>query len=109
MTDLPTPITVSSMNWTNQNKTTVSTRSRSTFNAVRSWWTERREQIRSRRVFENLLTLDDAMLKDIGATRDEVIRVSQLPMNVSAAQELKKITSRRRAALRRPPDPRYWL
>ena len=69
----------------------------------------RAAQMLARRAFENLLILDEDLLKDIGVTRDEVIWASRLPLDVSAAQKLKEIADRRREALKRPADPRYRL
>ena len=48
-----------------------------------------------RQAFKNVLTLDDRTLKDIGVTRQDVIRVSRLPLSVDAAIKLEEIARRR--------------
>ena len=50
-----------------------------------------------RDAFRNLLSLDDQMLKDIGVTRDEVRRASDLPLSVNAALELEAVARSRRS------------
>ena len=42
-------------------------------------------------------TVDDQMLKDIGVTRDEVRRASDLPLSVNAALELEAVARSRRS------------
>ncbi len=49
-----------------------------------------------RQVFQSMLTLDEAILKDIGVTRDEVIWANNLPLSQNAALELRKIARARR-------------
>ncbi len=44
-----------------------------------------------RQAFSHLLTLDAHILKDIGLTRDDVVRASRLPVSVNASLELEKI------------------
>ncbi len=55
----------------------------------------RRENRIQRRIdrdaFLRLMVLDDAMLKDIGVKREDVIWASQLPLSVNASLELEKI------------------
>lgn len=56
---------------------------------------EQRRLNKQRRIdrdaFRRLIALDDAMLKDIGVKRDDVIWASQLPLSVNASLELEKI------------------
>ena len=49
------------------------------------------EQRTNRLAFQHMLTLDDHLLSDIGVTRDDVIRVNNMPLSVNAARELEKI------------------
>ena len=53
-----------------------------------------RQQLRiNRAAFDNLLSLDDTVLKDIGVLRDDVIWASNLPLSKNAALELSRISS----------------
>lgn len=49
-----------------------------------------------RHKFRKLHELDDIMLDDIGVTRDELHRVSNLPLSVDAALELQRMSLARR-------------
>lgn len=44
-----------------------------------------------REAFRTMLNLDEASLKDIGVTRNDIIYASKLAMNQSASKELEKI------------------
>jgi len=48
-----------------------------------------------RQAFENVLTLDDRALKDIGLTREDVMWASRLPLSQDAAMRLQQISRRR--------------
>jgi len=50
-----------------------------------------------RQAFAQLLSLDDNILRDIGVTRNDVIRASKLPINTNASCELEKIADTNRA------------
>jgi len=58
----------------------------------------RREQVVTRRAFQTLHSMDEALLRDIGVTRHEVEWASQLPMHTNAARALRETSMRRRAA-----------
>ncbi|MEM6384253.1 MAG: DUF1127 domain-containing protein [Pseudomonadota bacterium] len=51
--------------------------------------------LRNRQGVESLLKMDDAILRDIGVTRDDVRWASRLPFNVSAGAALAQVTGRR--------------
>lgn len=51
---------------------------------------------RDRQAFKNLLSKDDAILRDIGVTRAEVEQAAALPLSQNAAQELRRIALSRR-------------
>lgn len=58
---------------------------------------KRRQQRRiDRQAFQNLMTLDDHILKDIGLTRTDGIWANQLPLSQNAAVELEKIARQNR-------------
>ena len=56
--------------------------------ALRSAYRQYREDRLQRAAFFNLLTLDDAILEDIGVTRGEVARAARLPLEINAARAL---------------------
>jgi len=64
---------------------------------LRAWAGTRRQRRIDRDAFRTLLGLDDAMLKDIGVTRDEVRRASDLPLSVNAALELETLAKSRKS------------
>ena len=51
----------------------------------------KKQQRIDRDAFRRLVALDDAALKDIGVTRNDVIWASQLPLSQNASLELEKI------------------
>ncbi len=51
------------------------------------WRTHRKNRI-DRLAFQQLLMLDDAALRDIGFTREEVNRANRLPLSQNASEEL---------------------
>ena len=51
----------------------------------------RHQQKIDRAAFNNMLSLDDNILKDIGITYGDVVWASKLPLSQNAAQELNKI------------------
>ena len=51
---------------------------------------------RRRKGFKRLLDLDDALLKDIGVMRSEVLHCAHLPLSSDAATELRRISLSRR-------------
>ncbi len=52
--------------------------------------TRHRQRI-DRQAFSNMLSLDTAILQDIGVTREDVIWASKLPLSQNAALELDKV------------------
>ena len=55
----------------------------------------RRRQLRQDRdAFNAMLSLDDVLLKDIGVTRDNVRWASKLPLEVNAADELRRLSQK---------------
>ncbi len=44
-----------------------------------------------RLAYRNMLDLDESILRDIGVTREDVIRASKLPLSRNAAEELHRI------------------
>lgn len=52
----------------------------------------------NRQAFDNMLTLDAAILKDIGVTSEDVRWASKLPLSQNAALELEKIAKANRQA-----------
>lgn len=52
---------------------------------------QRQQRRIDRDAFRNLMSLDEAGLKDIGITRDDIIWASKLAMHESASKELEKI------------------
>ncbi len=56
------------------------------------------QQRLARAAFKNMLTLDDAMLDDIGVTRAEVEKAAGLPLEANAARSLKEIARQRRSS-----------
>ncbi len=57
----------------------------------------RRDQRIARQAFQTMLYLDDKTLRDIGVTHEEVVQANNLPVERSAAQELRRILLERRA------------
>lgn len=56
----------------------------------------RRQERVDRAAFNNLLSLDDGLLKDIGVSRGDVRWASNLPLSVNAAIELEIVAKRAR-------------
>lgn len=79
---------------------TVAHKWRSTKDALRSllapirYLKKRYEQRVARQAFNNLLRLDDHMLKDVGVTRMDVQWASNLPLSQDAATQLEIIARR---------------
>ena len=65
--------------------------------SVRKHLEDRKQHRISRDAFNNLLTLDDRTLKDIGVTRGQVEWASKLPKNLDAARELELLKLQHRA------------
>lgn len=61
---------------------------------LRAKWALHLDRRRTRRDLRALLNLDDALLRDIGLTRDEVAGAADLPSGIDPTAEL-----RRRAAV----------
>ena len=57
----------------------------------------KKQQRINRQAFAQMMTLDDAMLNDIGVTRQDIYWANSLPLSVNAAVELKKISLRNRS------------
>ncbi len=57
---------------------------------------QRRSYRARRRAFRGLLHLDDKMLWDIGVTREELLSADALPLSISAAEELNRVSLMRR-------------
>ncbi|WP_095588507.1 DUF1127 domain-containing protein [Actibacterium ureilyticum] len=51
----------------------------------------RAQHRQNRAAFRNLLSKDDAILRDIGVTRADVERAAGLPLSQNAAQELRRM------------------
>jgi uncharacterized protein YjiS (DUF1127 family) len=66
---------------------------------LKIWWQARQQRRIDREAFEHLLDLDDAILDDIGVTRDDVIRANRLPLSVNASAELEIIARQNRSLL----------
>lgn len=58
-------------------------------------WSALKQQKTNRLALKELSSLDDAMLKDIGISRQDVAWASKLPSSVSASVELEIIARRR--------------
>lgn len=63
---------------------------------IPAWYRTRRQRRIDRAAYRNMLRLDDAMLKDIGVTRADVLWASELPLSENAALELQRIARRGR-------------
>jgi uncharacterized protein YjiS (DUF1127 family) len=74
---------------------TDSPQDRSPIHRLFTWWISRRQQRDERVALKELSSLDDAMLKDIGISRNDVVWASQLPQSVNASIELEIIARRR--------------
>lgn len=88
--------------WANQTDTISTTRRfmRDVYCGLVNYLARRRQQKLDRDAFRNMLLLDDDILDDIGVTRSNVEWASQLPMHLSAAQELRKTSLRARPKIR---------
>ena len=64
---------------------------------IRSWWQARRQRRIDRMAFEHMLALDDAILKDIGVSRADVIWARSLPLSQNAAAELEILARQNKA------------
>ncbi|HMQ58114.1 MAG TPA: DUF1127 domain-containing protein [Rhizobiaceae bacterium] len=58
--------------------------------AIRAWRARRREQREARDAFANLISLDDAILDDIGISRADVIWGLRQPLDIDVARVLKR-------------------
>ncbi|MEQ8656422.1 MAG: DUF1127 domain-containing protein [Hyphomicrobiales bacterium] len=68
------------------------------FDAAASAWQAAENlysRIQYRRGVRQMLDLDDHLLCDMGVTRGDVLRASNLPFNQSAGEELKRISRTR--------------
>ncbi|MEM7068138.1 MAG: DUF1127 domain-containing protein [Pseudomonadota bacterium] len=54
------------------------------------FWKKRQQQRIERDSFNTLLRLDERELADIGLKREDVLRVSKLPLSFNASDELRK-------------------
>ena len=61
---------------------------------------QRRQRKIDRDAFRNLLLLDEASLKDIGVSKDDIIWASNLAMNENASKELEKVRANNIATAR---------
>lgn len=57
------------------------------------WRRERHRQKIDRLAFETLLRLDEETLADLGYTKAQVTRASKLPLEINAAEHLRRHTS----------------
>lgn len=57
------------------------------------------QRIQNWRGVEAMLKLDDALLRDMGVTRGEIIRASRLPLSHRAGEELSRVSRRRARGL----------
>ncbi len=62
--------------------------------SAKEFVTKRYDQYMDRLAFQQLLKLDEHMLKDIGVTRADVIYANNLPVSVDAAKEIECIARR---------------
>ncbi|MCP5086349.1 MAG: hypothetical protein GY952_06050 [Rhodobacteraceae bacterium] len=69
------------------------------------WLKTHRSSRISRAAFMNTVYLDDALLRDIGVTREEVKWAAGLPLSINAAQALHR-KARVRRAMENNPTPR---
>ncbi len=67
---------------------------------IREKLAQRRQRRIDRDAFKNLMLLDEASLKDIGITKDDIIWASNLAMNENASKELEKIRANNIATAR---------
>ena len=58
-------------------------------------WSKRRQHKLDRLALKELSSLDDAILRDLGVSRGDVVWASRLPSSVDAAAELEIIARRR--------------
>ena len=58
---------------------------------IRKTYTAYKQRRIDRDAFKTLLTLDEASLKDIGVSRNDIIYASKLALHENASQELEKI------------------
>ena len=63
----------------------------SLFMKIKAYLALRRQRRINRDAMKSLLSLDEATLKDIGVSRDDVLWASTLPAQENASQELGKI------------------
>ncbi len=64
--------------------------SKSVTTMVRSYFRIRRQQKIDRLAFDNMLSLSDEILRDIGVDREDVLQASRLPLSQSASKYLQK-------------------
>ncbi len=72
----------------------------SVFTRIKTSLAQRRQRKLDRDAFRNLLLLDEASLKDIGVSKDDIIWASNLAMNENASQELEKVRANNIATAR---------
>ncbi len=66
-----------------------------------SYLAKRRNRRLDRAAMRDLLSMDDATLKDIGVSRGDVYWASQLPLSASATTELEIVARRNQSTHRR--------
>lgn len=74
---------------------TISKRVTHLFKAAAAYIRRKYYQRIDRQAFNYLLTLDDALLKDIGVTKQDVVYASNLPLCTDASAVLETIAKRR--------------
>ena len=65
------------------------------FSAIKRYVILKHNQRIDRLAFRTLMSLDDALLKDIGVTRHDVIWANNLPLSENAAEKLHEISRRK--------------
>ncbi len=66
-----------------------------------------RQRLVNRHALKTLLDADDHLLKDIGVTRDEVIRAHQLPFWKDPAVAVRRMSKEGKLSVSRRPPPVY--
>jgi len=79
---------------------TLSALAGSAYEKVKAYFAMRRKRRIDRDAFNQLMTLDEKNLKDIGITRDDVRHVSSLSLHENASRELEKIRAQNIATAR---------
>ncbi len=66
-----------------------------------------RQRLANRYALKTLLDADEHLLKDIGITREEVIRAHQLPLWKDPAVAVKRMSKERKLSVSQRPPPMY--